>query len=528
MTHEPATGGRPVEIAPDANILSTTDTAGRITYVNPDFVHISGFAEDVLLGAAHNIVRHPDMPAAAFGDMWRTLRAGRSWMGLVKNRCKNGDHYWVSAYATPVVRDGRVAEYQSVRTRASPERVARAEALYATLRRGRAAKALRRPRGGLAGRLLPALGLPLLALASVGLADGLTPGVRMGAVLAVAALQGLALWAALRPLGALVDQARALADDPLAQYVYTGRRDDFGAIAFALHRLEAEAGAMVGRIADSARQLDHRAGELAQALETSNEANLRQQDETGQVAESIAQMAASVQEVARHAQQSAEAAGAADAETGGGLCVVEESRRLAAALADEVREGNAVVHALEQHGRDIDRVLEVIGTVAEQTNLLALNAAIEAARAGESGRGFAVVAEQVRALAAQTRRSTDEIHRIIGTLHEGTARAVTVMQRSQGRAEASVEQALKAAEALRGIHQRVARISEMSLQIAAAVERQSAVGDGIRGSLGGIRQATERSVAASTRSRGSADRVAELAGRLETLAAQFWVRQREH
>ncbi|WP_416416001.1 PAS domain-containing protein [Klebsiella pneumoniae] len=78
--------------------LSTTSPQSHITYVNPDFIKISGFTEEELLGQPHNIVRHPDMPPAAFEHMWSTLKSGRSWMGLVKNRCKNGDHYWVSAY----------------------------------------------------------------------------------------------------------------------------------------------------------------------------------------------------------------------------------------------------------------------------------------------------------------------------------------------------------------------------------------------------------------------------------------------
>ncbi|WP_312465894.1 PAS domain-containing protein, partial [Stutzerimonas kunmingensis] len=145
--------GREITVGETANILSTTDLNGTITYANPDFVAISGFSEDELLGDPHNLVRHPDMPEAAFADLWQTLRASRSWMGIVKNRCKNGDHYWVSTFATPVGRDGKVVEYQSVRTRAQPEQIRAAEALYARLREGRAAGALRASRLGLRGRV---------------------------------------------------------------------------------------------------------------------------------------------------------------------------------------------------------------------------------------------------------------------------------------------------------------------------------------------------------------------------------------
>ena len=132
--------GRNLELPKDANILSTTSPQSHITYANPDFIKISGFTEEELLGQPHNIVRHPDMPPAAFEHMWSTLKSGRSWMGLVKNRCKNGDHYWVSAYVTPIAKNGSIVEYQSVRTKPEPEQVLAAEKLYAQLRSGKAAR----------------------------------------------------------------------------------------------------------------------------------------------------------------------------------------------------------------------------------------------------------------------------------------------------------------------------------------------------------------------------------------------------
>src|SRR5690606_37129274 len=112
-----------VEIGEKANILSTTNLKGIITYVNDEFVNFSGFSREELIGQPHNIVRHPDMPAAAFDELWGCLKAGQPWMGLVKNRCKNGGYYWVNAYVTPIFKDGQVVEFQSLRTRANPEAV---------------------------------------------------------------------------------------------------------------------------------------------------------------------------------------------------------------------------------------------------------------------------------------------------------------------------------------------------------------------------------------------------------------------
>lgn len=241
--------GREVSYSDSANILSTTDLNGDITYVNPDFIRISGFDEQELLGQHHNVVRHPDMPPEAFADLWSCVRAGRSWMGMVKNRCKNGDHYWISAFVTPISRDGRVVEYQSVRTKPRPEQVAAAEQLYARLRDKRPPAALRRRPLSVRGRVAALAGVAAGACAGIG---GAIAGVSPGAALLLAACAALAsgglAYAALAPLRQLAEQARRLGDNPVGQLVYTGRRDEFGEIGFAMQMLETEAGAMVGRI----------------------------------------------------------------------------------------------------------------------------------------------------------------------------------------------------------------------------------------------------------------------------------------
>ncbi len=110
--------------------ISRTDLKGIITSVNETFCRIAGYAEDELVGVNHNIVRHPDMPEWAFQSLWDTLKAGRPWRGIVKNRCKNGDHYWVRATVTPILRDGQAVGYLSLRKKPSRQQVAAAEALY--------------------------------------------------------------------------------------------------------------------------------------------------------------------------------------------------------------------------------------------------------------------------------------------------------------------------------------------------------------------------------------------------------------
>lgn len=517
--------GRAVEFSVNANILSTTNPKGAITYVNQDFINISGFSEAELLGVNHNIVRHPDMPPEAFEHLWQTLKAGRSWMGLVKNRCKNGDHYWVSAYVTPMQRNGETVEYQSVRTCPPKALADAAEQLYAQLRSGKKTHCLSLSRLSVGMRLaLAGTALNLLGFTVLGWLGALSWNHAAIAAPLFSLLIGGMLRYSLRPLDVLARKAKNIADNPLSQMLYSGRRDQFGQIDFTLQMLEAETRAVVGRIADSAHQLNEEAEELVAAVDNNNSVTLLQQGETAQVASAITQMASSVQEVARNAQLTASAASLANQETDRGRELVEQTCQHIDSLASEVQQTSAVIYQLEQHSQEINRVLEVIQSIAEQTNLLALNAAIEAARAGEAGRGFAVVADEVRGLASRTQQSTAQIQGTIDTLRRSTGDAVVAMQRSHSKAETSVEQAQFAARALDGITQRVGEISDMSVQIAAAVEEQSSVGDSIQCNLTGISQATQSNVLASGQSRTTAAHVAQLAERLQLLAAQFWGR----
>jgi len=119
-------------------IVSRTDLKGIITFVNPEFIETSGFKEEELIGAPHNILRHPDMPEAAFKDLWETVQSGKSWSAMVKNRCKNGDHYWVEANITPEKQNGQIASYLSVRRKPTLQQIGAAEALYQKIRAGKA------------------------------------------------------------------------------------------------------------------------------------------------------------------------------------------------------------------------------------------------------------------------------------------------------------------------------------------------------------------------------------------------------
>ncbi|HCG0481080.1 TPA: methyl-accepting chemotaxis protein [Pseudomonas aeruginosa] len=310
--------GRNLELPRDANILSTTDTQSHITYVNPDFIKISGFTEAELLGQPHNLVRHPDMPPAAFEHMWKTLRAGRSWMGLVKNRCKNGDHYWVSAYVTPISKNGQTVEYQSVRTKPDPQQVQAAEQLYAQIRAGQSPLTRRFPLGLRAKLALLISVITVLGLMGAAAIFSLPFGSVLLAAGLISGLSAASVAMLLAPLDALVSKARGIADNPLSQRLYSGRLDEFGQIDFALRMGQAETGAVIGRIGDAANQLGEYTHSLVKQVDDSNALTAEQQAETDQIATAINQMAASVQEVASNAQNAASAAEKADSETRSG------------------------------------------------------------------------------------------------------------------------------------------------------------------------------------------------------------------
>lgn len=118
-------------------LVSTTDLKGQITFVNEAFVEVSGFSRDELIGQPHNLVRHPDVPAAVFDDMWQKLKANSPWIGIVKNRCKEGGFYWVNAYVTPIVDADEVIGYQSVRSKPTATQVKRAVTTYNRLNTNR-------------------------------------------------------------------------------------------------------------------------------------------------------------------------------------------------------------------------------------------------------------------------------------------------------------------------------------------------------------------------------------------------------
>ena len=478
---------REVCFSGDERIVSTTNTKGVITGVNDVFVSISGFEEDELLGQAHNLIRHPDMPAAAFENLWSTLKSGQPWMGVVKNRCKNGDYYWVDAFVSPTTSNGETIGYQSVRIAPSTALVDRAKALYSQLNK----TAQIDKKESIVGQLFswrPALKGQVLLTGLVSVVAVLIATLFISAdtafgwsvLLAIGALTQTVLASLVAaPWRKAAEAARHIFNNPVAQKIYTDRRDELGQMQLAIQFLKAQQNTIIHRSSEAVENLDNVAAD-ANSIANMTENNMNSlSEEVMMVASAMNEMTSTVHEVARNASESVGAIQDINLNVTTGEEVVNKTKEIITCLSGRIDDASAVIQKLADDSERIGSVTEVINSIADQTNLLALNAAIEAARAGELGRGFAVVADEVRSLAGKTQASTGEISGMILSLQQAARAAVVSMQESRAAADESVSHATQAEEALIAIAKNLTTASDMSIQIATAAEEQTAVSEEI-------------------------------------------------
>ncbi|MDP1930086.1 MAG: PAS domain-containing methyl-accepting chemotaxis protein [Gammaproteobacteria bacterium] len=476
-------------------LVSTTDSRGIITYANKAFIEISGYPSNELTGSPHNIVRHPEMPKTAFKGLWGNLKQAKPWMGMVKNRCRNGDFYWVDAYVTPILNNGVITGFQSVRTCPQEHHVDTAEAIYARLNKSNPEKLLR----GISLKTKIMFGY-MLSLLGVSLTFALPDISRLLAIsLALACAGAGASWLLYLSScwNTLVERCKAVHDDDLARLVYTGRNDEIGTIELAMKSLEARIDTILCRVNDTASTLDTLSTSTNDAVIATDSAIQRQQAEIVGVSSAMHEMSCAILNVSENTTHTSEAAEKADQSVDSGRRSIDESLTATSQLADYIDEVTRTIEKLGVDSKAIGSVIDVINTIAGQTNLLALNAAIEAARAGEQGRGFAVVADEVRTLAQRTQDSTIEIKDIVSRIQDSTRTSVQSMATAQEKAQQCVSFNQKAGSSYSSISDAVSLIRNMTQQVAVALEQQSSTADEINRNIINIQNQSEDTALAS-------------------------------
>ncbi|SEG67054.1 methyl-accepting chemotaxis protein [Marinobacterium lutimaris] len=507
---------REVTFSPDIKLISSTDLKGRITHCNQAFVDVSGFSREELVGQAHNIVRHPDMPPAAFQAMWGYLKAGKPWMGMVKNRCKNGDYYWVSAYITPVMERGKVIGYESVRSSPSRQDVGRAEKLYTKLNQGKIPSA---------GRLLPSSSSCFLTAVFLLAALLFYTGQRLAAemVLACGAL-AYAVWNRMertRVRASVVGSMGNVFSDDLAALSFTDDGLELGRIRVAVLAQQAHLDAVLTRLGECADEVHRESARGLEIAQKTQQTLIEQGRETDRIAEAIGEMSGTIAEVSSNVQETAARSEETSRFASDGSRVVSQASEAIDNLKSTVLNISESVNELANETRVITDATRIIEVIAEQTNLLALNAAIEAARAGNHGRGFAVVAEEVRNLALRTQDSTREIHGIIESLNQRAERAVSIAAQGNSAAEDGARQMVTAEQTLHRIQSSVSDIAQMAMQMAAAVEEQAQVSDQINGQVTQVSSLARSNQQQGEQSTASAQRNGDIAAELHELVLRF-------
>ena len=481
-------------------LLSATDTASHITYANAAFIRTSGFSPDELIGQPHNLVRHPDMPMEAFADMWRSLKRGQSWTALVKNRRKNGDHYWVRANAAPMRRNGQVVGYLSVRTKPARPEVEAAEALYRRFRDGKAS-GLAFHRGLLIRtgwmcwastlQLLPTawrVRLPLLLVAAAAAGALALTGLPIEAWAGLGSALGLSLLLAAwfieaqitAPLRKIAAVAQQVASGEAGAPLNLNRCDDIGILARSINQAGLNLQSLVADVHEQVSGVQVASHEIATA-------NSDLSSRTEQTASNLEQTAAAMEEQTATVRQNSDTAQQASQ-------LAQNATDVASRGGEAVSDIVSTMALISEASRKIADIISVIDGIAFQTNILALNAAVEAARAGEQGRGFAVVAGEVRSLAGRSAEAAKEIKSLIddsvSKVDSGSrlvANAGQTMTEVVGQVRrvndliaeitaASKEQATGISQ----VGQAVSQLDEMTQQNAAMVEQSSAAANSMR------------------------------------------------
>lgn len=431
------------------SIVSEADLKGDIVTVNEKFLEVSKYSREELIGKPHNTTRHPDMPKEVFKEMWSTIGRGKIFRGIVKNRAKDGTPYYVDAVIAPILGDnGKPRKYLGVRYDITVSEIER-QNMRAVLQA--VDQSFAYIEFDTSGNILTA---NKNFLSTTGYTDDELKG-RHHRMLCDATFSNsndyVQFWADLakgHSKSGVFKRVSKGGKIIYLQAVYSPVKDEVGRVAKVV-KIASDVTSeqlMITSIEETASSLSGASTELtATATEMANIAS-RTSSESQAAASASEEVAAGVQTVATNVEEMVASIKEIARNT-------NESSEMAKSTMRKAQESNATITQLGTSSQEIGDVIKVISSIAQQTNLLALNATIEAARAGEAGRGFAVVANEVKELAKQTAKATDDITHKIGAIQTDTKKAI---------------------DAIGGISQAVEKLNGISGVIAAAVEEQTA------------------------------------------------------